>query len=507
MTPRTFPAGPLLFAGILLGLAADALFRAPGPPGLNLAVWALLLGCSAWVLVRRTGAFLPLEAKLLLGTAMILALTIAWRDSGALKLLALGGTALAFALPAYRAGGSWVARANVFQYVAAVAAAVASSAFGGLFFAFDRDVDAESTRVSDGRWRRRLGPLLRGALLALPVLLVVGALFAEADAVFAAFAARVFQIDAERVFEHVVLTGFFAWIGLGYLRGFLGRSPFVEAARILTWRPSVGATETATALGLLDALFLLFVGVQLRTYFGGAAVVELTPGLSYAEYARQGFFELVAVSAIVVPFLLAADHLTRRESRREELVFRALSGVQVLLLAAVMASAAQRLRLYLLEFGLTEARLFAAAFLAWLAILLVWFAWTILRGRRGPFALGALLTGFGWIAAMILMNPDALIVRTNVARIGDGVTFDAAYVSQLSADAVPELLSALPALPPEGRCQVARALLRRWDTSPATSDWRAWSLSASRARTLVALERTSLRNGVEPPDLCPEDPT
>ena len=57
-------------------------------------------------------------------------------------------------------------------------------------------------------------------------------------------------------------------------------------------------------LGLLDALFLAFVAVQARYFFGGTqrlALLELT----YAEYARRGFFELLAVAGLVVPLLLA----------------------------------------------------------------------------------------------------------------------------------------------------------------------------------------------------------
>jgi hypothetical protein len=340
-------------------------------------------------------------------------------------------------------------------------------------------------------------------LLALPILLVVGALFSAADAVFADLAARVLQIDAERVFEHLAITGVFAWIGTGYLRGFLGRSPFVDAERMITWRPSVGATEAATVLALLDLLFLAFIAVQLRTYFGGAAVVEVTPGLSYAEYARQGFFELVAVGAIVIPFLLVADQFSRRETPRAERIFRALATLQVLLLAAVMASAVLRLRLYLAEFGLTEARLFAGALLAWLALQLAWFAGTVLRGKRKPFAVGALLTGFAWIALMILINPDATIVRANLARTADGIELDAAYVSRLSADAVPTLMASIPALASEDRCQVARSLLDRWGTGPARFNWRNWNWSAWRARTLVAEERGKLAGALGD---CPGDP-
>ncbi|MEX1257729.1 MAG: DUF4173 domain-containing protein [Gemmatimonadota bacterium] len=506
MTQVVIPKRPLILGGLLLGVIADVLLRAPGAPGLNLALWALALGGATGLLHRRkTGAPYP-EATILVAGGVLLAATIAWRDSEALKLLALAGSATAFALPAYRAGASWVRRTHVFEYGGAIAAAMASSAFGCLFLAFDGPDDSRAAPAAGVGWWRRLGPVLRGAALALPVLLVVGALFAAADPVFADFMARLVRFDLERIFEHLFVTGLFAWIATGYLRSFLGRSPLAEVGRLVSWRPSLGAGETATALALLDLLFLVFVAVQLRTFFGGAAFVEATPGLSFAEYAREGFFELVAVGAIVIPFLLAADQMMRRDSSRDERVFRALAGLQVLLLAAVMASAIQRLRLYLAEYGLTEARFFAAAFLGWLALLLVWFTATVLRGRRRPFAFGALLMGFGWIAALILTNPDAAIVRANVAREGTGVEFDAAYVTRLSADAVPTLVASLPALTPVAHCRVARSLLDRWGTPPM-GDWRSWSLSAWRARVVVARERVALTAALGEMDDCPDGTT
>jgi hypothetical protein len=102
--------------------------------------------------------------------------------------------------------------------------------------------------------------------------------------------------------------------------------PEAAAAR----RFALGAVEVGTALGLLDLLFASFVLVQVRYFFGGAAHVLETTGLTYSEYARRGFFELVWVAVLALPLLLAAHSLLRRDAVTSRL-FRALAGAQIAL--------------------------------------------------------------------------------------------------------------------------------------------------------------------------------
>ena len=87
--------------------------------------------------------------------------------------------------------------------------------------------------------------------------------------------------------------------------------------------------------------------------------------------------------------------------------------------------------------------------------------------------------------ALNILNPDALIARTNLNR----PKIDIAYVSSLSADAVPALLQRLPALAPEVRRPIAAALLRR---STRHDGWLAWNASRSRAEALMRAHHDEL---------------
>jgi len=151
------------------------------------------------------------------------------------------------------------------------------------------------------------------------------------------------------------------------------------------------------------------------------------------------------------------------------------------------------------SFGLTDQRFYTTAFMVWLAGVFGWFVWTVLRGARARFAFGALVQGMALLAGLHLLNPDAFITRMNAGRTAVGTPFDAVYVAgELSADAVPALLDALPRLGTAERREAAKRLLARWGGT-STRDWRSWNWSVSRARALVHAQIEALTVTAGPP--------
>ncbi len=504
----------LLAAGAVCGAVGDALLRAPGGPvNLNLSLWIATVAVAALALHRRAAPALDRERVAWLVAGVVFASGLAWRDAELLKLLAVGCATLTFALAAHRRAAAWVRRAGVLRYAGALALGALHAWTAPVLALLD---EAQSTpHAETGRapeWRRAAA-IARGLVIATPLVVVFGALFMSADAVFAKLVANVFRFDVEWIAGHIVLFSILAWLSTGYLRGFLTGTD-LPPLRVLSRdgalfafvpkRPALGITEVATALAALDLLFLLFVMVQFRHLFGGDALVQVTPGLTYAEYARRGFFELVFAVALVVPILLVADWLLDRPLRRDVLVFRGLAAVQIGLVLAIAASALQRLRLYHASYGLTESRFYAMVLLLWIGAMLLWLAATVLRGRRNVFAFGALASGLATAAVLFVVNPDAVIARTNVTRMASAdapVRFDVAYATSLSADAVPVLIDALPALPSDVQCPLARRMLRRWPPDGVRSI-RGWNWSAARASGLVREHDSQLRSMVGPDQKC-----
>jgi hypothetical protein len=246
---------------------------------------------------------------------------------------------------------------------------------------------------------------------------------------------------------------------------------------------TLGGVEVGIILGLMNLLFLSFVVVQVPYLFGGMELVQNTPDLKLADYARRGFGELVAVSALVLPTLLVGHWLIKKEASSAQKLFRVLAGTQIVLLFVIMASALQRLVLLTgnLGYGMTTVRLYPLIFMGWLAIVFVWFAGTVLRGTREYFAIGALWSAFFVLGATHVLNPDAFIVKTNLALMREGREFDGTYLSELSNDALPSLIDSFDHLSEADQQEAIPAIASKFCYLEKGKDLRSWNLSRERA--------------------------
>jgi hypothetical protein len=249
-------------------------------------------------------------------------------------------------------------------------------------------------------------------------------------------------------------------------------------------QPAFATAEVTVALWMINLLFIGFMLVQLRYLYGGASLVEVTAGLGFAEYARRGFFELVACVALVVPILLLADWAAAPASPRGRTVLRATMLVLVVLMIGVIASAAFRMRLYQAAYGLTELRLYVSVAIVALTAVLAWLVYTVLRGRREQFGVGVLVTALVCLVGVHALNPHAMVARVNMARAISGAMYDGDYLRELSADAVPTLIARMDSLPTAERARVVQRLQERWG-GERPGGWRTWNWSDARARRLV----------------------
>ncbi|MEX2154060.1 MAG: DUF4173 domain-containing protein [Gemmatimonadaceae bacterium] len=486
---NTRTARQILLQAALLGLLADNVFR-NAAEGLGWTVWiGGLVVATVLVVQDRRGRF-SREQLAWLTVVVACAAAVAWRDAELLLVANVVATLAALALFAMSHAGlpaSSILSARVRDALAACVYA-ARDALSGAFPLLFREAELGSAIQASAAARR---PALRAVLLTAPLVILFTALLSRADPVFGALF-RLPSVNIEEIASHVLLGGIFAWLSAGWMRGSLLPTTRATLPEHVPWR--LGIVDITTSLGALAGLFAVFVGMQLRWLFGGAEVVEATTGLTLAEYARRGFFELVLVAALVFPLILGTraaitDDVTIRRHRR-------LSLALLVLLGAIMASAVVRMRLYVMQFGLSTDRLFALVFMTWLVLVFGALALTVLRGWSRPFAAMTVLSGFATLFALNAFNPEAIVARVNLGRSAAPRAVDYAYLSRLSGDAMPAVAPALAAAEPStASCASARTLRKRWLSTDGTrsnlGSWRGREavrthLTPSRVRRLCA---------------------
>jgi hypothetical protein len=343
------------------------------------------------------------------------------------------------------------------------------------FLAIAHGLAAPAFVVGPFAHRRRSVAILAGAALALPLLIVLGLLLASADAVFAGFFN--WWGSPETVLVHALLLAVGAWGMAGLLR--LSSAEPAPAAPHLPYR--LGHVEATVVVGSLVALFTAFAVAQVIAVAGGARHVLETAGLTYAEYAREGFFQLVAVAAITLVALVGLRAVTDLSDPGHRLRFTVLGEIAIGLTLVVLLVALRRLDLYTNAYGLTMLRVVAFVFAVWIGVVLV-LAGLALGGvgaDRAWLVGGALVAGLTLLLGLNVANPEAIVVRHNVDRATRSQSVDPEYLAELSDDAVPALVRALPRLPEPERTAVLAAACDDGDwpfdgwAAANTSRWRA----------------------------------
>lgn len=324
------------------------------------------------------------------------------------------------------------------------------------------EVTGQPTAKNQGL--RKSLSILRGLLIAFPIVLVFAGMLAEADPIFDQALSKFLDIfHIENLGEYIarsVLISAIAYIALGvYLHAFYKDHDQKITAESSQWlKPFLGITEAIIVLGSVNLLFLSFVVIQFQYFFGGQSNINLA-GYTYAEYARRGFGELVAVSLFSLLLFMGLSFITKKEEKPAHRAFSLLGILLFALVAVILVSSLQRLLLYEQAYGFTRPRAYTHIFIIWLGVLLLAVSLLELFHKQRYFAFAALLAGIGFIATLDLVNIDSLIVRQNISRYQQGETLDIAYLSSLSEDALPELAGLYAASQQEGEKEVLAGVI------------------------------------------------
>lgn len=343
----------------------------------------------------------------------------------------------------------------------------------------------------EAKRRETLKAVLLGLAIALPLLAVVVSLLASADGIF-----------------HQVLDGIPGWfaglslteggirllwtvlLGLGlfgYIYGFLkpdrgGEEETETAVRderetrdglLMDFR--ISPVTTATVLAMINVVYVLFVALQFSYLFGAWEGV-LPEGVTYADYARKGFGELVAVTALnyilLLASLTAADGPAKGAARFNRWMLYLLVGCSCVMLY----SAYSRLGLYEEAYGYTVLRFLVHAFMIFLALLLVLAAIRV-RLPRFPLMRCYIVLGLGAYVLLNYIGMESVITRLNIERYEQSGKLDTDYLMGLSSDALPRLSKLDGVVYPD----IEDRLRRKLELMRQKKDWQSFNLADYRA--------------------------
>ncbi|WP_319943583.1 DUF4153 domain-containing protein [Nocardia aurantia] len=329
---------------------------------------------------------------------------------------------------------------------------------------------------------------------AVAILAIFVPLLAGADAVFARLVRYVtptFDADTPVRWVFVFSAAALCTAGAMYLLAGPPR-PAGETDSVagLLVRRRWSRLEWGLPLGTLTAVFVLFVATQLAALFGGSDYVQRTAELTYAEYARRGFWQLSAVSLLALGVIAAVQAWAAQESTRDRRWLRiGVAAVSVLTLV-IVASALHRMWTYQQAYGFTVLRLLVEVFELWIGLVYLLVLAALVRLRRSWVPRAAVSAAAVTLLGLALVNPERLVAERNIDRwlsgttveLGTGAgprgierTLDIHYLSTLSPDALP----AVERLPEPQRGRIAAAI--RADMGDE-DNWQGWNRSRSAAR-------------------------
>jgi Domain of unknown function (DUF4173) len=481
-------ARPLMLWSVAVALGALGTgFLFDAAPGLNWTIWTLASAGSILLCARVGGA--PTRAALLVPLALAAGFGVAAVVTAApsFHVVIAGVVAVLLAIAVLPAGNpGWEALTASFMVWAPVAAPflMAGEAIRRAFELVGL--------VATPRYR----PVLRGLLLALPLVGLFALILANADPVLAALrddlaeALARLEFLPRLMFFGVLFTTALGGCGIVLHRGGVRGPAPAESART----PRLADTERLVILGAVGALFSAFLLLQLSYLFGNAPVIRGS-GVTFSEYARQGFTELTTVATLCTILLVALDHWAARGPR--EWWTRIAAVAVVVQVEVLLISALRRLWLYESAYGFTTVRLYAHAYMIAVALFLAMLG----RGLAGGLTSGWLARRAAGIAALAMAvllywNHEAWIVQQNVGRFLRTDRLDMSYlVWGLSPNAAPALVGAIPQLPPALADSVRDGLRQRYGTVPRGAPCRWFEWNRGRERAVAALRAGGIVRG------------
>ncbi|MCR4434731.1 MAG: DUF4173 domain-containing protein [Clostridiales bacterium] len=302
-------------------------------------------------------------------------------------------------------------------------------------------VELVRRKVGKGRYGVAV-KIFTGLFISIPLFLIIIPLLSSADQVFGNYVSHLPDLfkslnPGEWIVRFIFILSasliFFSylWSLLEARAGSAAAEPQDSALK----NGLIDPITAATVLLSVNIIYVVFTVIQFTYLFGGVVPQNFT----YSEYARRGFFELIAVTLINLCILLLDMYLTKKDRQALSRLIQVFNSLLVACTAVMLLSAFYRMWMYEEAYGYTYLRILTHAFMVFvLAILVI----TVCRvwSEKVPMLKGYIVTALLAYLIVNYINIDVIIVENNIERYRNTGHIDEYYLGRLSYDAVPLLV-------------------------------------------------------------------
>lgn len=285
--------------------------------------------------------------------------------------------------------------------------------------------------------KKNFNAVLIGLAITVPLLVVIIPLLASADAVFENMLSSIFKdIDIPEYLFHAFMMAATAIVGFWCAYTIITSMTRQEIKIKVRGEGEANPVIAITFTSIIGLIYILFCAIQLLYLFSGK--MALPEGYTYAEYAHEGFYQLLAVCILNIVMVSICQAFFKSSK-----VLKALLTIIAACTYIMIASSAYRMIMYIDVYHLTFLRLFVLWFLA---VLCFWLSFLIISMyvRKFPVFKACMVAITIAFIAFIYSNPDYQIAKYDLQAAAnkiDEYSSVAYYIEdELSFDAVPAIV-------------------------------------------------------------------
>lgn len=229
------------------------------------------------------------------------------------------------------------------------------------------DITVKSVFSDRNGNKKGIGKVLIGLLCAVPVLLVVIPLLLSSD--------EAFRGMMDRMFENTGSTLFKVAFGIGMSVFAVCYGFCLKLGRTVKEREGKFAgIENVYIISFLSAIsvcYLLYLFSQLAYFFSAFKGFLPNGGITYAQYARKGFFEICVIAVINLALVFGAMLLAKKQNGKVSHPIKLLATFIGIFTLIIITTAISKMVLYINAYGMTVLRLTTSAFMVFLAVVFI----------------------------------------------------------------------------------------------------------------------------------------